>query len=216
MNDLNFKENAMTSLLRELRPALSLFVLLTFATGVAYPLAVTGVGHAIFPAQARGSMIERDGKAVGSALLAQPFDDARHLWPRPSAASYNAAASSGSNLAPTNPALADAVRDRVAKLGVGDRPPIDLVTASASGLDPHVSPAAAESQVARIAASRGVDASSVRGAIARHTEGRTLGVLGAPRVNVLLVNLDLDGAAPTEARSTASSDGWKNRAFDTR
>lgn len=205
----------MNLLLRELRPALALFALLTIVTGVAYPLAVTGVGRVIFPTQARGS-IERDGRAVGSALIAQPFDDARYLSPRPSAVAYNAAASGGSNLAPSNPALVDAVHERATKLG--GAPPIDLVTTSASGLAPHVSPASAEVQADRIAKARGISASTVRSVIAHHTEGRTLGILGQQRVNVLLINLDLDGAlATTTTRpETASALGWKGLAFDAR
>jgi potassium-transporting ATPase KdpC subunit len=200
----------MTSLLHEVRPALSLFALLTLITGAVYPLAVTGIGMAVFPRQARGSMVERNGAVAGSDLIAQPFDDAKYLWPRPSAVAYNAAASGGSNLAPSNPVLVDAVHDRMTKLSTATVPP-DLVTTSASGLDPHVSPAAAEVQADRIAKARGVDASTVRSVIARHTEGRTFGILGQPRVNVLLVNLDLDARSPM---TTAASTSWKNRAFD--
>lgn len=213
MNNLNSTENAMTSFLRELRPAVSLFVLLTVATGVAYPLAVTGIGMAVFPHQARGSMVERNGTVAGSDLIAQPFDDAKYLWPRPSAVAYNAAASGGSNLGPSNQALVDAVRERITKLGTATMP-ADLVTTSASGLDPHVSPAAAEVQADRIAKARGVDASTVRSIIARYTEGRTFGILGQPRVNVLLVNLDLDAPPSATTHAAAQLTGWKNRAFE--
>jgi K+-transporting ATPase ATPase C chain len=185
-----------------LRPALSLFVLLTLVTGLAYPAVVTGLARLAFPDQASGSLVRRDGVVVGSTLIGQSFTDAKHFWGRPSATSPmpdNAANSGGSNLGPLNPALVDAVKGRVEALraadpGNGAPVPVDLVTASASGLDPHISVAAAEYQVARVARARGVAPDVVRAAVARHTEGRQFGVLGEPRVNVLALNLDLDGA----------------------
>jgi K+-transporting ATPase ATPase C chain len=187
--------------LKELRTALVIFVLLSLLTGVAYPLAVTAVGLAVFPHRANGSVIERDGNAVGSELIGQAFTDPRYFWGRPSATSpaYNAAASSGSNLGPTNPDLLKAVRERVESLRTAHPEqtgpvPVDLVTASASGLDPHISPAAAEYQVTRVAKAHGRSADELRRLVAAHTEGRTFGVLGEPRVNVLRLNLALEGA----------------------
>jgi K+-transporting ATPase ATPase C chain len=182
------------------RPALSLLVLLTGLTGVAYPLVVTGLARVLFPSQAVGSLIVRDGSPVGSALIGQPFEDARYFWGRLSATApfpYNAAASSGSNLGPLNPALEDAVSARVTALRAADpgnaKPiPVDLVTASGSGLDPHVSPAAAAWQVGRVARARGLSTATVEALVARHTEGRQWGFLGEPRVNVLALNLALD------------------------
>ena len=187
-------------LVQELRPAIVILLLLTLITGVAYPLAVTGIAQLAFPEQANGSLIERGDKLVGSRLIGQSFSDPRYFWSRPSAttpAPYNAASSSGSNLGPLNPALADAVKARVDALRAADpgntNPvPVDLVTASASGLDPHVSVAAAEYQAARVAHARKMQESDVRALIARHTEGRQLGLLGEPRVNVLALNLALD------------------------
>ncbi len=184
-----------------LRPALTSLLLLTLITGVAYPLLVTGVAQAVFPFQANGSLIVKDGKVVGSALIGQRFDDPRYFWGRPSATSpfpYNAAASSGSNLSPTNPALIATVQGRVDALRAADPGntvpvPVDLVTASASGLDPHISPAAALYQVARVARARKLEPEAVRALVERHTEGRFLGLLGEPRVNVLTLNLALDG-----------------------
>lgn len=183
-----------------LRPCLGTFLVLTVLTGVVYPLVVTGIARVAFPARAGGSLIERDGRVVGSVLLGQPFTSAKYFRSRPSATTphpYNGASSSGSNLGPTNPALLDAVEARVAALRESNpddpRPvPVDLVTASASGLDPHISPAAAEYQVGRVARARGVSPAEVRRLVAAHTEGRTLGVLGEPRVNVLTLNLALD------------------------
>jgi potassium-transporting ATPase KdpC subunit len=191
------KENTMTA---TLRPALVLLVILSVITGIAYPLLVTGVGAAAFSDQAGGSLIMKDGKALGSALVGQPFSDPKHFWSRASATSpypYNAAASSGSNQGPLNPALAEAVAGRVKALRDADPGntapvPVDLVTASGSGLDPHISPAAAEYQVARVAKARGMDAGKLRELVAKHTEGRQLGILGEPRVNVLTLNLALD------------------------
>jgi K+-transporting ATPase ATPase C chain len=187
---------------RIIRPCLGVFAMLTLLTGVAYPLVVTGIGRLAFPQQAGGSVIERDGRAVGSALLGQSFTSPKYFWGRPSATGpqpYNGAASSGSNLGPTNPALAAAVAARVAALRAADPGnaapvPVDLVTASGSGLDPHISPAAAEYQVARVARARGLNPARVRGLVADHTLERTLGLLGEPRVNVLELNLALDDA----------------------
>lgn len=182
-----------------LRAAVLVFLALTVLTGVAYPLAVTVIAQVVFPHQANGSLIERDGKLMGSELIGQAFDDARYFWGRPSATSpaYNAAASTGSNLGPTNPAQLDAVKGRVEafrKAQPTDKGPIpvELVTASGSGLDPHISPAAAEFQVGRVANARTLDPQAVRDLVAQHTEGRTFGVLGEPRVNVLELNLSLD------------------------
>jgi len=183
-----------------LRPALILLVVLTVVTGVIYPVVVTVIAQVVFPHQANGSLIVKDGKVVGSALIGQPFDDPKYFWGRPSATTpfpYNAASSSGSNLSPTNPALVKSVQERVDALRAADPGntapvPVDLVTASGSGLDPHISPAAALYQVSRVAKARKLDPSVVRDLVERHTEGRQLGFLGEPRVNVLALNLDLD------------------------
>lgn len=188
------------SVTAQLRPALMTLLLLTIITGLLYPLAVTGVAQALFPRQANGSLIVQNGQVLGSSLIGQPFDDLKYFWSRPSATSpfpYNAAASGGSNLGPTNPALIKAVQDRVATLTAADPDnplpiPVDLITASGSSLDPHLSPAAADYQVRRVARARGMDEDVVRRLVAEHTEGRQWGVLGEPRVNVLLVNLALD------------------------
>jgi K+-transporting ATPase ATPase C chain len=188
----------------ELRPALTVFLLLTLITGVIYPLAVTGVGQAVFPSAANGSLIRSGEKLIGSQLLGQPFSSPKYFWGRPSATApqpYNGAASSGSNQGPTNPALASAVRDRIAALRAADPGntapvPVDLVTASASGLDPHISPAAAEYQVARVARERRIPEAKIRELVQQATAGRTLGVLGEPRVNVLDLNLALDSSIP--------------------
>jgi K+-transporting ATPase ATPase C chain len=184
-----------------LRPALVCLSLLTAITGVAYPLLVTGIAQVVFPYQANGSLIVKDGKVVGSALIGQPFDDPKYFWSRPSATSpfgYNAGASAGSNLSPTNPALVAAVQVRVDALRAADPEnkgpvPVDLVTASGSGLDPHISPAAALYQVSRVARERKLSPDAVRALVERNVEGRFLGVLGEPRVNVLALNLALDG-----------------------
>ncbi|MDX2192046.1 MAG: potassium-transporting ATPase subunit KdpC [Gemmatimonadales bacterium] len=184
-----------------LLPSFRFLAALTLLTGVAYPAVVTALAAALFPAEAGGSLVLREGRPAGSALLGQPFSAPGHLWSRPSATApvpYAGGASSGSNLGPSNPALHEAVAARVRALRAADPAsggavPVDLVTASGSGLDPHVSPAAAERQVARIAAARGMAPDAVRAVIARHTSGRLLGLFGEPRVNVLLVNLDLDG-----------------------
>jgi potassium-transporting ATPase KdpC subunit len=183
-----------------LLPALRLLVILTVLTGVAYPLVVTGLAQLAFPGKANGSLIMVGDKTVGSSLIGQPFDDPKYFWSRPSATSpqpYNGAASSGSNLGPRNPALADAVKDRVKALreadpGNGTPVPVDLVTASGSGLDPHISVAAADYQVARVAKQRGMPLQKVQTLVSQYTEARTLGVLGEPRVNVLGLNLALD------------------------
>jgi K+-transporting ATPase ATPase C chain len=187
-----------------IRPAIVMLVLLSAVTGLAYPAIVTAVAQALFPGPANGSLIVKDGKAVGSKLIGQPFDDPRYFWGRPSATSpfpYNAGASSGSNLSPASPDLVKAVQDRVDVLRVADPDntapvPVDLVTASASGLDPHISLAAAHYQVGRVARIRGMDEAAVRRLVEQHTEGRQLGFLGEPRVNVLTLNLALDSTSP--------------------
>jgi K+-transporting ATPase ATPase C chain len=186
-----------------LRPALVLFAALTLVTGVAYPLAVTGAAQALFPHEAAGSLVVKDGKPVGSALIGQNFTDPRHFWGRPSATAptpYNAAASGGSNLGPLNPALLDAVKARVAALRAADPGntapvPVDLVTASASGLDPHISPAAARYQAARVAKARGLDQGRVMALVEQHVQKPWLAALGDPHVNVLQLNLALDELA---------------------
>lgn len=185
----------------QLRPAVVLLLLLTVLTGAVYPLAVTAVAQLLFPAQAAGSLVVGpDERVVGSALIGQPFSDPKYFWGRLSGTgpfAYNSAASSGSNLGPLNPALLDAVKARSDALRAADpdnrRPiPVDLVTASGSGLDPHVSPAAAQWQVPRVARARGLDIAAVEALVARYTEGRQWGFLGEARVNVLGLNLDLD------------------------
>jgi K+-transporting ATPase ATPase C chain len=185
------------------RQSVVMLIALTVLVGIVYPLFITGIGRAFFPGKAAGSLIVQDGRVAGSRLIGQPFTDPRYFWPRPSATSpfpYNAGASTGSNLGPTNPALLQAIADRVAALRAADPGndapvPIDLVTASASGLDPDISPAAAEYQAARVARARGMLVDDVRGLIAKYTRGRQLGFLGEPRVNVLELNLVLDALA---------------------
>jgi len=183
----------------QLRPALVVLALLTLLTGVAYPLLVTGVTQAAFPSQANGSLIKVDGRVVGSSLIGQEVQDPKYFWSRLSATTpaYNAAASSGSNLGPLNPALKDEVKGRLDALRAADpgnsaAVPVDLVTSSGSGLDPDVSPAAAYYQVHRVASLRGLDENRVRALVDAHVEGRALGVLGEPVVNVLQLNLALD------------------------
>jgi K+-transporting ATPase ATPase C chain len=184
-----------------IRTAALMLLVFTVLTGVAYPLLVTGIAQGMMPSAAIGSLMMRDGKAVGSALIGQPFGDPKYFWGRPSATGpfpYNAAASSGSNLGPTNPALIEAVRARIAALRAADPGnealvPVDLVTASASGLDPHISPAAAQFQLPRVARVRGLSPQRVQQLVADHTEPRQLGILGESRVDVLRLNLALDG-----------------------
>lgn len=191
------------------RPAVVLFAALSLVTGLAYPLAVTGVAQTALPAQANGSLIQRGGQAIGSRLIGQPFSDPAHFWGRPSATNpmpNNAANSGGSNLGPSNPALVDAVKGRIAALKAADpgqtaAVPVDLVTASASGLDPHISRAAADYQLPRIARLRGLPENALRALVEAHTERPWLGFLGEPRVNVLQLNLDLDASHPLPPRS---------------
>ena len=182
------------------KPALRLLFVLTVLTGVIYPLALTGIAQIIFPTQANGTLIEQDGKAIGSQLIGQPFDDPRYFWGRPSATSpfpYNAAASSGSNLGPSSAELREIVRQRVEALRAAGPDsalpvPVDLVTTSASGLDPHISVAAARYQVPRVARARGLPEETLLELVNQHTAGRALGFLGEPCVNVLALNLALD------------------------
>jgi K+-transporting ATPase ATPase C chain len=191
-------------MLAQLRAAVVSLLALTVITGIAYPLLVTGIAQAAFPIQANGSLVVRQGKPVGSRLIGQSFDDPGYFWGRLSATAdangkplaYNGAASTGSNLGPTNPALVDEVKARVDALHTADPTndapiPVDLVTSSGSGLDPDISPAAAEYQVRRVAKARGLDEARVRELVAAHTQGRQLGFLGEPRVNVLELNLAL-------------------------
>ena len=199
-------------MLREIRPAIVLVIVLTLITGLVYPLAMTGIAGVIFPYQAQGSLIEKDGKVVGSALIGQVFADDKYFHGRPSAtntpdpkdstktvdAPYNAANSMGSNLGPTNKALIDRVKgdlDKLKEENPSAAVPIDLVTTSGSGLDPDISPAAALFQVPRVAKARNMPEERIRALVGEHTQGRTLGLLGEPRVNVLLLNLALDQVA---------------------
>jgi K+-transporting ATPase ATPase C chain len=187
--------------MKQARIAFVSTLFLTVFTGFLYPYAITGLAQLLFPNQANGSLIYQDGKPIGSHLIGQPFDDPKYFWSRLSATSpvpYNAANSSGSNLGPTNPALFKAIQDRIDALHKADSDneepiPVDLVTASASGLDPHISPSAAQYQVKRIAKVRGLPESAVQALIQKHTQGRFLGLLGESAVNVLELNLDLDG-----------------------
>jgi K+-transporting ATPase ATPase C chain len=192
-----------------IHPAVVLTLLFTVLTGLAYPLAITGLAQGVLPRQANGSLIVRDGKVVGSELIGQAFASQRYFQGRPSATSaadpadpaktvdapYNAAASTGANLGPSSKTLAEAIRERAAALGTGPAP-ADLVTSSASGLDPHVSPAGALAQVERIAVARGRPADRLRDLVQRHVEGRSFGLIGEPRVNVLALNLALDAEMP--------------------
>ncbi|WP_339031273.1 K(+)-transporting ATPase subunit C [Bradyrhizobium symbiodeficiens] len=199
-------------MLREIRPAIVLLLVLAAITGLAYPLAMTAIAGALFPAQAQGSLIEKDGKVIGSALIGQEFKDEKYFHGRPSAtvapdpndstktvpAPYNAANSGGSNLGPTSKALADRLREDVDKLKAENPSatvPVDLVTTSASGLDPDISPEAAQFQVPRVAKARNMPEDQVKKIVAANTEGRLLGLIGEPRVNVLALNLSLDRAA---------------------
>ena len=182
----------------QLRPAITLLALLTIITGVIYPLSVTGLAQILFPHQSNGSLIIIDGKTYGSELIGQQFDDPKYFWGRPSAAGYNAAASSGSNYGPMNPSLEEVVQARIDALHATDPNnslpiPVDLVTASASGLDPHISVASALYQVSRVASARGWSEAEVTSLVEKFTEGRQFGIFGEPRVNVLLLNLALDG-----------------------
>jgi len=191
------KEIAMTALFR---PAIVLFLILTGITGIVYPLVVTGIAQVVFPSQAGGSLIVKEGKPVGSSLIGQSFSDRKAFWGRPSATSpqpYNGTASGGSNLGPLNPALTDGIKSRIEALQAVDPTnkapiPVDLVTASASGLDPDISLAAAYYQLPRVARERGLAPDAVRSIIAAHARGKLLGILGEPRVNVLDLNLALD------------------------
>lgn len=199
-------------MLSQLRPALVVLALLTVLTGLIYPAAVTGVARVAFPRASSGMVVERSGHVVGSELVGQPFTDPGYFWSRPSATGpfpYNAAASSGSNQGPTNPAFLEAVAGRVKALREADPGndapvPVDLVTASGSGLDPHISPAAAIYQVGRVARARGVSNGRVRQIVDELTEGRTLGFMGAPRVNVVRLNIALDEIAPRKAVAAGS------------
>lgn len=183
----------------QLRASVLVLLIFSVLTGLVYPLVITGIAQVVFPGRANGSLIVRDGKTVGSELIGQPFDDPKYFWSRPSATGptpYNAGSSSGSNLAVSNPAQADAIKARVAKLRDSDPGnqtpiPIDLVTASGSGLDPHISPAAARFQIPRVARARGISEQSLRALIDKHTESRQWGILGEPCVNVLKLNLAL-------------------------
>ncbi|MBU0654055.1 MAG: potassium-transporting ATPase subunit KdpC [Gammaproteobacteria bacterium] len=187
-------------MLKDARPALVLLFSLSIVTGGLYPALITGVAQSVFPVQANGSLLESGGKVVGSRLIGQPFSGSQYFWGRPSATApmpYNAAASAGSNLGPLNPALEQAVKERIAALKASNPEqqapiPVDLVTASASGLDPHISVAAALWQVSRIARERHMSEDKLNELVARYTEGRAWGILGEPRVNVLMLNLELD------------------------
>lgn len=185
-----------------LRPALTLLVLFTLLTGLAYPLSITGISLALMPGNARGSLIDKNGQAIGSSLIGQAFASDRYFWPRPSATAemaYNAAASTGTNLGPTSQKLKDMIKaevDRLHKAGIDGKLPIDAVTSSGSGLDPHISPAYAEDQIARVAKARSLDPAKVKALVTAEIEGRSLGFIGEPRVNVLALNMALDSLKP--------------------
>jgi len=191
-------------MLKTLRPAIVIFALLSVLTGLIYPAIVTAIAQVAFPSKANGSIIYKDGNAVGSELIGQAFSDSNYFWSRPSATSSfpdNATSSGGSNLGPTNPALTDAVKARVSALQAADPGntsaiPADIVTASASGLDPHISPAAVLYQVPRVARARGLSEDVVKGLVEKHTEKRQFGLLGEERVNVLELNIELDASRP--------------------
>jgi K+-transporting ATPase ATPase C chain len=187
-------------MLEQVRPAIVLILILSIVTGLLYPMAITGVAQAAFPKQANGSRIQRDGVLIGSELIGQGFSQPRYFWPRPSATGpgpYNAAASTGSNIGPTGKALVDRVAASVQTFGQ-ETVPADAVTASGSGLDPHISPQFARSQIARVAGARQVEPGSIEALLAEMTEQPSLGIFGEPRVNVLRLNLALDVAAPIE------------------
>lgn len=188
-------------MLKELRPAILITIVLTILTGIAYPLAVTGIAQTIFHKQANGSLIERNGKAIGSEIIGQNFTKPEYFHPRPSQNTYDAANSGGSNLGPTNPALADRLKKDAAQFRK-DNPdftgpiPADAITASASGLDPEITPANAQAQASRVAKARGASADAIQNLVAANTQKRDLGFLGEPRVNVLRLNMALDGQYP--------------------
>ncbi len=203
-------------MLNQLRPAIVLLVVFAALLGVAYPYAVTGIAQAVLPQEANGSLIEKGGQVIGSSLIGQDFTQDKYFWPRPSAtlapdpddatksvsAPYNASASSGSNLGPTSQALADRLSEDVARYKQGNKPvPTELATASASGLDPHISPASALYQLPRVAAARGLAEADLRALVVSHAEGRALGLVGEPRINVLVLNLALDALSQQNALS---------------
>ncbi|MGD1000317.1 MAG: potassium-transporting ATPase subunit KdpC [Candidatus Brocadiia bacterium] len=199
---------------RQIRPALVALALSSALLGLVYPAVITAIARTLFPGASHGALIEKDGRALGSRLIGQPFTDPKYFWSRPSATTpfpYNAESSNGSNLGPTNPDLAKAVRERIAALRAADPGnsapvPADLVTASASGLDPDITPAAAEFQVRRVARARKLDEKEVRALVARFTQDRQLGILGEARVNVLELNLALDGRIQQDRLKESSTD----------
>ena len=182
-------------MLTHLRPAIVFIAFFTLLTGVAYPFAMTGIAQGVLPVAANGSLVERDGTVIGSSLIGQTFETDRYFHGRPSAVNYDASTSSGSNYGPSSTALLDQVKERAAAYG-GNNVPADLLTASGSGLDPDLTPAGALAQAARVAAARGLPEAQVRELVVTHTLGRDLGILGEPRVNVLALNLALDGLTP--------------------